>query len=444
MSSKKFLTEEEIIRIVNNFNFEYVLNSYNNKNKRINVICEKNHETTINFYEFKDVIHKCITCKKTITREKVTIESLRDEFNNLNFNLLSETYDGCYGTLEFICDKGHKEKISDRTWKKKKRCPTCAKEKGNNGMKLSYEFVKKCFDENGFELLSTEYVNKNGQLLFKCPKGHTKSITFNKFRYENNRCGDCSVTKKLTYEQVKKMFNEYNYTLLSTKYENSTSKLDFKCPNGHINKINYSDFRAGNRCIDCSKVRRSTFEEVREVFESNNCVLLSNKYTKSKDKLNYICPVGHVGKITYDSFSRGTRCGICMESKGEVAIRKHLQKIKLEFVPEMKFKQCKSERCLPFDFYVNNQFIIEFDGEQHFKSVDFYGGEKKFKKRQLHDKIKTDFCFDYHIPLLRISYDCIKDIPNIIDNFIKYITKSKDSTAITFSNPLLYDHLEYN
>ena len=61
---------------------------------------------------------------------------------------------------------------------------------------------------------------------------------------------------------------------------------------------------------------------------------------------------------------------------------------------------------MPFDFYLPVKNIaIEYDGEQHFKSVDFFGGEETFKKQQLHDKIKTNYCKNNNISLLRIKFD---------------------------------------
>jgi len=48
---------------------------------------------------------------------------------------------------------------------------------------------------------------------------------------------------------------------------------------------------------------------------------------------------------------------------------------------------------------------IEYDGVQHFKSIDYFGGENGFKKRQQNDKIKNIYCIKNKIKLLRIRYD---------------------------------------
>ena len=59
---------------------------------------------------------------------------------------------------------------------------------------------------------------------------------------------------------------------------------------------------------------------------------------------------------------------------------------------------------LRFDFYVANQYLIEFDGEQHYKSFDWFGGEEGFKDLQNRDKFKNAWCKKKNIPLIRIPY----------------------------------------
>ena len=74
---------------------------------------------------------------------------------------------------------------------------------------------------------------------------------------------------------------------------------------------------------------------------------------------------------------------------------------------------------LRFDFYLNKyNTLIEFDGQQHFRPVDFFNGEEGFRLTQLRDNIKNEYCKNNNIPLLRISYKEINNIENILNNFI--------------------------
>ena len=64
---------------------------------------------------------------------------------------------------------------------------------------------------------------------------------------------------------------------------------------------------------------------------------------------------------------------------------------------------------LKFDFAIfdkNDKLIalIEYQGEQHFEIVDFFGGEKKFERQQMNDERKRSYCKNKGIPLIEIPY----------------------------------------
>ena len=68
-------------------------------------------------------------------------------------------------------------------------------------------------------------------------------------------------------------------------------------------------------------------------------------------------------------------------------------------------------RPLPFDFYIPQyNLCIEFDGKQHFIPTDFKSNSteeeklKYFELVQMRDNIKTDYCKNNNINLLRIKY----------------------------------------
>jgi hypothetical protein len=69
---------------------------------------------------------------------------------------------------------------------------------------------------------------------------------------------------------------------------------------------------------------------------------------------------------------------------------------------QVRYENCKDKLPLPFDFVINAKipYIIEVDGQQHFKPA--WGGEEGFLMIRAHDLIKNKFCFDNNIPLIRI------------------------------------------
>ena len=108
-------------------------------------------------------------------------------------------------------------------------------------------------------------------------------------------------------------------------------------------------------------------------------------------------------------------CPSCKLSKGEKEIKNFLINNNIKFEEQKKLKNCIDKRHLKFDFYLTDHNIcIEYDGEQHSRLVKFYGGIEGYNNRQRRDKIKTDYCLDNNIKLIRFNLSNIKNLPLII------------------------------
>ena len=113
--------------------------------------------------------------------------------------------------------------------------------------------------------------------------------------------------------------------------------------------------------------------------------------------------------------STNNSCG-CQKitSRGEQKIQDILIKNNIFFEREKIFKDCYFERWPSrFDFYVNKQYIIEFDGIQHYKDTEFFSWT--LKDNQERDNYKTNWCKENNIPLIRIPYThlnnlCLEDL----------------------------------
>ena len=93
-----------------------------------------------------------------------------------------------------------------------------------------------------------------------------------------------------------------------------------------------------------------------------------------------------------------------------------------------------------YDFLLKQkgrQMFIEFDGEQHFKPIEMFGGMEEFKKRQRADWDKNRYAKKNKIPILRIRYDQISQISELIDMFL-------ENPKIGVLNPLLTNSGYYN
>ena len=109
-----------------------------------------------------------------------------------------------------------------------------------------------------------------------------------------------------------------------------------------------------------------------------------------------------------DNLRKQYSCGCSISSKGERKIEEILSLNNIPFIKEKRFSGLifeDTKKLARFDFYVNNSYLIEFDGRQHFiQSNGIYDNEEKFKRTQEHDKIKNDYCKKHNIPLIRIPF----------------------------------------
>jgi len=121
--------------------------------------------------------------------------------------------------------------------------------------------------------------------------------------------------RRLTYEYVKKYFEDNNCVLLESKYINSRYKMKYKCECGSVWAATFKDFKSGRRCgcgyEKSAEKKRSKFEDVKDFFQEHNCVLLAKKYINSKTVMKYRCCCGRITKISFSSFKLGRRCKEC-------------------------------------------------------------------------------------------------------------------------------------
>lgn len=119
-----------------------------------------------------------------------------------------------------------------------------------------------------------------------------------------------------------------------------------------------------------------------------------------------------------------TSCGCERRSKGELAVAKILNDNKIPFQQEYKAFKFANNRWAAYDFYVNQKYLIEYDGETHY-SYNLHGwhNEEQLKNQQERDIIKNQWCKDNNIPLIRIPYThlqnlCLEDLQLETSQFI--------------------------
>ncbi len=123
--------------------------------------------------------------------------------------------------------------------------------------------------------------------------------------------------------------------------------------------------------------------------------------TKRSESTTCGCTTGAPRK-TLEDFVQQRGC----RSKGELKIAEFFDSLKIPYIQEKKFMDCADINPLPFDFYLvspkHGPFVVEFDGEQHFRPSEFFGGEVRFQMQRKHDLMKNRYCWSHGIRIIRI------------------------------------------
>lgn len=387
-------------------------------------------------------------------KRKYTYNDVKEFIESKGCKLLSKEYKNNKVNLQIQCKCGSIISRSFQDFKNNKRyyCQECT------GNKAGYKKVKKEIESHGGKLLSKEYINKNSPLLIKCKDcGEVYETTWELFQKSKTKtCQKCA--EKMRQERNKDNPNGHYYSLnkikslcestnesilLSTKYI-PCENLKLKCKCGETYEQNFYHIKEKLKhhipilCPKCMKkisddsFRISSKEEIDlriknhygfQKFEICDYENYTNMHGKNTYKH---CECGHKFESSLSNLLNGERlCSNCERenSKGVWKIIKFLDKNNIKYSREKVFKDCKFERVLPFDFYlIDYDACIEYDGEQHERATEFYGGEEGLKLRKIRDGVKNKYCENNNIPLLRISFRENENINIILEDFIDKLT----------------------
>lgn len=280
------------------------------------------------------------------------------------------------------------------------------------------EFIDKVRKERGTEYkVIGDYTGRGNPVEFK----HTNCGNLWKVRpsdfFSGQNCPICSANKRrISNEDFTKIVDSLSSgNIISLeKYKGCNTRIKFKClKHSTIFSMTPTSFRRSNyRCPTCKYEHSSItqFTSVSEVkkklAKKHPNIILLGEYKGTHVKAKFMCTL--CNQCFYsepNSVLRISGCPYCRKSKGELFIESFLKHKKICFVKQKTFEDCRNTRPLPFDFYLpDKNILIEYDGIQHYKPIEFFGGEASFKKRKYLDNIKNEFSISSNIPLIRIPY----------------------------------------
>lgn len=240
------------------------------------------------------------------------------------------------------------------------------------------------------------YVNSSEKVEIVCPIHGSFWQSMFSHSKDGNECPKCSKDKeRVTLDEFiarsrklhcdKDSYDKTNYSVLQDEVT-----ITCKVHGDYTQRAN--SHLAGYRCRKChideyllSKEQfvRNAKEVHGDAYDYSKVVYKGNKVPVEIDCKKHgafwIKPNAHVA-------SRG-RCPRCAQSNGEEFVETFLLKYNFKYVRQYVIKPFRYR----YDFFLpDHNLFIEYNGLQHYKPIDFFGGEKTFLSTQERDEHKKD------------------------------------------------------
>ena len=401
-----------------------ILGEYKGNKTKIKCRCKKDGyiwETTPNTLLKGSGCPKCFNNHRGDTIRK-SYEEFLDKFKKQNKNAenieILGKYEDTQTKIKCRCKiDGHEWETTPSILLRGSGCPKCY---GN--IKLTHEeFINRMKKINSDIEILGEYKNAHTKIKCKCKiDGYEWETKPNSLLSSNSGCPKCSgIIKKTTEEFIQEMKKINSDIEILGEYKNAHTKIKCKCKiDGYEWETKPNSLLSQKQgCPKCAGFNKTTEEFIQEIEEVNSDIEILGEYKGCNIKIKVCCK-----KDSYIWYARpndllsGYGCPKCNASKGEKRIAKYLDSKNIEYEEQYKFDDCKFKQKLPFDFYISSlNLCIEYDGIQHFEIIKHFGGLDGFIDTKIRDTVKTIYCKENNIKLIRIPYTEYDNIEKILE-----------------------------
>ena len=276
-----------------------------------------------------------------------------------------------------------------------------------------------------------DYTLTQNKIKIECSK-HGVFYKRGHHHLQGDGCSKCKIDE-FNKERLKEFIsnsnvihnNKFNYD--KSIYIGYRTELIITCPVHGDFKIKPINHINGNDCKKCTTdIQKKTHGQfiIDANKTHNNFYTYNHEYTTSKNNIIITCPVHGDFSQSPNNHIKGAGCKKCKNSRGETKVMNVLISFGVGFIQEYKFDGCKLKMKLPFDFYLPDyNTCVEFDGDQHYRPYERFGGEAAFEKQKIRDNIKNEYCKNNNIRLIRIRRG------DNIEEIIKELLSHDEETA---------------
>lgn len=241
---------------------------------------------------------------------------------------------------------------------------------------------------------------------------------------------------KYDLNYMQELFRSKGYKLLNKEYKRLKDNAEFICLKHSEKGIQTTRFENAisfeKQCRFCKNKEIKDRENYKirqkekifiDICHQNNWIYQGCKTINGITYIYYICKKhikNGVQKIRTDHLNDGIKCPYCNISKGEERIEQFLLVKNIKYQREYIFRDCKNKEALRFDFYLSKyNSVIEYQGIQHYKSIEYMGGKTRYDKQLKNDNIKRNYCKEKRIKLFEIPYTEFDNIENVMNNILE-------------------------
>ena len=295
------------------------------------------------------------------------------------------------------------------------------------------EFLRRMYRNFiGINIELIGYNGSNNPVKIKC-KNCGKIQEFKIARNAISRVQFCCEKPECFDNKVKRLYENSEYEYI--KYiDHNYNIVRHKVCGLEMKRSRMSILDSPYKCTNCdnsSTKQIITKQEIQQrldiMFPDGNIECL--EYSGQLAKATYRCRnCGLIFKTTPVALAQSKGCPKCDKkiSKGEKAVEKWLINNGIKYKTQARFKNLNNGLS-SYDFAIYNEkeelkYLVEVQGEQHYKPIIFFGS---FDDQIRRDKIKKDYAELINVPLIYIPVT--KQIPNLDE----YLNILKRSTTIS-------------
>ena len=301
-------------------------------------------------------------------------------------------------------------------------------------MKYSIKDLHIAAQAKGGKCLSTSYAGALSHHEWNCGDcQHIWKATWSAINNNKSWCPKCSFIKsglkvrKYTIKDLKEFALNKSGQLLSPQYSVAKKKYLWKCNLGHQWPASWEKILAGRWCPHCAKLKsigqyKYTIGDMRKIARKLGGDCLSTVYSGIFEPLEFRCSNGHTfnrqpALLTKTNPLKRTWCSRCSNLNfGEEVCRIVFEKaFGLPFKnirPGDWFKNARGNLMTLDGFNAEINVAFEFQGRQHYETVDFFRlDSKRLKILQADDLLKQKLCKENNIELIIIDeFDELKNL----------------------------------